>query len=1142
MFGHPIHDLIKRAAAAMAAAGVAVHLSLAIAQEPQAPTLPTPPADETAPQETPLAAQAAAIDDLLSGDLSLDVDARSLFELPEGDAGRTVYRLTLQYLNDPELLSQPADAEANAAAPPGADALARAEARFYLLPDEQQAELLARHEEQRQAAADIANADAALQAELDEVRARADAIENFLQGEPADLDRLDFTQSAAPLADADRRQRILSEVNPPEGAASEPPPETETPPSEAPADPDETSDEPPAETGLEQELAAEQARLDSLIGRYIALSSADYQRLLALQSTSTNELASVAEAEAQAAEAARLAEEAAAAAERAATEAARLVAQESGRLQEWRQEQARFEGQLASRGDVTSQLEEQTLRYRREVRELDELPRYAASRSSAADALYARLVEDLKSIRQRLAASLDAPRSESETALMPPDLDPGLSEAFEGADAVTALHADLIANAQRLSTADASMRASERDALYKAMLDLNDIRLMMIGELSGDLRSDIVGFGEAGIAQVGRELNQIGLIVRYSFSNAGALASEAARPIFNPTPSFIFGLIQIAILALAFRAWRSAGGSILSELQRTYATRRPATVVSAFSAAALGYIRDVRRPLEWLAFALLLRWILNDILPFPGDDLIWTITIGVLAAISLVTMADRLVRSSPLKDPWAPTRVRSLQLIAGSIAGVVLLLALTAETVGRGAIYSWILKACWLLAPIVAILLSWWWRDRIFALAEVGKGSDAILSWAVKHRTGALGHIARLLAGAVLLVRGAVEIVKSRIKDIALIREITDQRSEKLAAEQAAADEASGRYQDLSDEDYEALAPHRAPEIENPADRSPEDLDLPDLSPGKIIAVVGERGLGKSTALRDLVRDLDPANVLYIHFEGGGLRGLLSKLAASLKVEANESAVLEAIENSDLEAIAIDDFHRLFVPAIGGLADFDRFVSMARTCASSTAWAFGIGGPAMTYIGRARSDHSLFDEIAFLPRWDADQLRALIERRTNRLGIKPVFDLRNEAALSMFNSDLPPEERVKRAYFEKLEDLSKGNPAIALDIWRQSLFINRFTSQVEVRTYSGPSTDDLSSMPEATLFVLRAMMQMEVATLETLRWSTDLDAGLISEALRRLVRQEVIGEFSDGYRIKLHWYRAAERVLERRNLMVRAAA
>lgn len=1141
MFGHPIHDLIKRAAAAIAAAGVAAHLSLAIAQEPQAPTQPTPPAAETTPQETPLAAQAAAIDDLLAGDLSLDIDARSLFELPQGDAGRNVYRLTLQYLNNPELLSESADAEANAAALPGADALARAEARFYLLPNERQAELLARHEEQRQAAADIANADAALQAELDEVRARADAIENFLQGEPADLDRLDFTQSAAPLADADRRQRILSEVNQ-EAAASELSPETETPPSEATADPDETTDEPPAEPGLEQELAAEQARLDSLIGRYLALSSADYQRLLALQSTSTNELASVAEAEAQAAEAARLAEEAAAAAERAATEAARLVAQESGRLQEWRQEQARFEGQLAGRGDVTSQLEEQTLRYRREVRELDELPRYAASRSGAADALYARLVEDLKSIRQRLAASLDAPRSGSATALMPPDLDPGLSEAFEGADAVDALHADLIANAQRLSAADASMRASERDALYKAMLDLNDIRLMMIGELSGDLRSDIVGFGEAGIAQVGRELNQIGLIVRYSFSNAGALASEAARPIFNPTPSFIFGLIQIAILALAFRAWRSAGGSILSELQRTYATRRPATVVSAFSAAALGYIRDVRRPLEWLAFALLLRWILNDILPFPGDDLIWTITIGVLAAISLVTMADRLVRSSPLKDPWAPTRVRSLQLIAGSIAGVVLLLALTAETVGRGAVYSWILKACWLLAPIVAILLSWWWRDRIFALAEVGKGSDAILRWAVNHRTGALGHIARLLAGAVLLVRGAVEIVKSRIKDIALIREITDQRSEKQAAEQAAADEASGRYQQLSDEDYEALAPHRAPETENPADRSPEDLDLPHLSPGKIIAVVGERGLGKSTALRDLVRDLDPASVLHINFEGGGLRGLLSTLAASLTVEANESAVLEAIENSDLEAIAIDDFHRLFVPAIGGLADFDRFVSMARTCASSTAWAFGIGGPAMTYIGRARSDHSLFDEIAFLPRWDAGQLRALIERRTNRLGIKPVFDLRNEAALSMFNSDLPPEERVKRAYFEKLEDLSKGNPAIALDIWRQSLFINRFTSQTEVRTYSGPSTDDLSSMPEATLFVLRAMMQMEVATLESLRWSTDLDAGLISEALRRLVRQEVIGEYSDGYRIRLHWYRAAERVLERRNLVVRAAA
>ncbi|MBI1339578.1 hypothetical protein GC169_05110 [bacterium] len=1123
-------------------------------QSPAASDDASPDAAQSAPAGMTDPEKAGHIRALMDGALSVDVDADALFAASGAGAGAARLRLLLELVADPDRLAAATEAGRIEGLDENAGALVLAQAEFLSLPSDQRDELLSNHRALREAA-NAVTAQAATDARtLAALKQQADAIEDFLAGRKTDLALLsiNLADPGGIALNAERRALMLQPpaVRAPDASS---PPDTQTDPQPepqpdagVPATPDATSasdaDTAVAAPDLARQIADEQARLDRLRARLLATPAAEQERLIAIQRDAPDDLATVSQANALAEEAARQAALALEEERAAATELQRLFAQERGRLLAVREAQSLFEATLAGRGDPAGALEEETLRLRREARELQEVPRIGANRTAEADVLYARLVEALKTVRQRLGASLSAASADRFDRLKPPALDPSLPPGDSRTQALVADREALIANELRLEGLDAGQRTSERDALYTQMVALNALRLSLIPELSSSNRGAIVGFGNDGAAQAAREVNQIALIARYNLANARQIAERTLQPFLNPTPALVLAFGQIAILALFFRLWRRGGDGPLSRLEAANAERRPATLRSAFIASAVSVYRDVRRPVEWLVLALLIRWSLAGEITFFGETLFWTVAIWLLVAASLVQLADRVARGSFGDDPRAAIRMKSLKLLATVASGVGLTLSITAELVGRGAIHNWVLSTLWAIVPLVALILSNWWRDRIVTLSKAGAGANPVLAWAAKDSPGASGHLARLAAGAVLVVGGVSNFLRRRVKDIAIIRDISEQRSRKQAAAQAAADLASGQYLPLTDAESGALDPHRQPLSPDPETRSPSSRRLPTLAPGKLIALAGERGLGKTTALDDLVRPLDPATVVRFVADAGGYPSVLQALAASAGCAPDEASLAQAFAMRAPAVVLLDDAQRLFMPAIGGIEHFDRVLQLARNLPGDACWVFGVGGPAMTFIGRARSDRALFDEIVWLPRWEPADLRALIERRTAQAGISPVFDLGDDAALGLFDNELPAEERAKIAYFEQLAAESLGNPAIALDIWRRSLFRNAATRAVQVRTFSGPRVADLAALPEAKLFVLRTIVQMEVASAEQIQRCTDLEDSLVKITLRALLRLGVLAPHAHGCRVTLFWYRDVGRLLERNNLLTRIAA
>jgi hypothetical protein len=138
----------------------------------------------------------------------------------------------------------------------------------------------------------------------------------------------------------------------------------------------------------------------------------------------------------------------------------------------------------------------------------------------------------------------------------------------------------------------------------------------------------------------------------------------------------------------------------------------------------------------------------------------------------------------------------------------------------------------------------------------------------------------------------------------------------------------------------------------------------------------------------------------------------------------------------------------------------------------------------------------------------------------------------------LFDSDIAPEERARRRFFGELTDYVAGNPAVALEFWRRALFRDQVEELVAVRTYQTPDTAALFSLPKATQFVLRALLQMEIASVATIATSTDLPSVVIWDSLRALMKLGVISEIDGGYRLTLYWFQDVRRLLESQNLVV----
>ena len=127
-------------------------------------------------------------------------------------------------------------------------------------------------------------------------------------------------------------------------------------------------------------------------------------------------------------------------------------------------------------------------------------------------------------------------------------------------------------------------------------------------------------------------------------------------------------------------------------------------------------------------------------------------------------------------------------------------------------------------------------------------------------------------------------------------------------------------------------------------------------------------------------------------------------------------------------------------------------------------------------------------------------------------------------------------QRTQASFYRLVWDYALGNPGVALHFWRRSLAMDP-EGRLCVRPFDAPTVEDLEALPDSTVFVLRAAVQLDSATPEQICQSTALPPAQVEDALRYGCLEGYYEQEGERYYITWDWYRAITRFLTRRRLL-----
>lgn len=1031
---------------------------------------------------------------------------------------------------------------------------------FLQLPAEQRASLLEAHAKKR-AALQAATDDAQRKREsLDRATKQADALEAFLAGEldtevdPRSLLLLDLGAAGELAGSKERRQAWLAndETDGGEGTSK-----------------DAGVGEPAAAEGgdapapEETELDRAHARIDSSRRTFLALTFEEQAALFDVQDVrveaarkALEEPEVLTDTEKEEAETAQVisdavteAEEAAAAKEaallaarEATTEANRILAEERARLLGIKEQQALYEADINRRKAERNDNHDKALEWSRRVGELAASTMFASEKADAADPMYEGIRGDLSMMRDRLRSELVRIRAAGDGV---PSVGEGLDRDLPSdvsRDDLLALRAELSENEAVLTELEQTVGWELAQGLRDDVVLLNKTRLGLLEIASGSLRASVTGFGQQGIDQVKRELDQISVELGFHALKIPRYRRQFGTTVQGSAIPVLIGLVQFILIAAAYVWWRRRGGELLTTVLG-YLEGSGAAPWQRGAGTFVWYLQRVRRPLELLLALWVLFALVGGVDDLPEFQLLWIIALWVLLGLAVILFVDALAARETLysaaSEDNSDLRIRSLRLVGLNVIAVGLILSLTSAMVGKGAIYSWVLSTCWILSFPVALYLVHQWRPIIFQRIELRVEQNPFTRWVTARREGLASFPAAAAAAVFLLAAGFGAWVMRQLSGLEATRRLLAYMFRREVAKQAAATEADGRYTHIDEAVYAQFNPQSVPEhlLAEVTDAEVQRVvGLAVSSRPTLTAVIGERGAGKSTFLRRVASDVGGDRVIVLSCPEEGWEALQAELAALCEEpELRGAELCAALRGLGSRVIAIDDLQRLVVPAVNGLRGLDAFTSFARDVGGEISWVVGIGSASWHYIRRARGESVFFEQIVHIPKWTEDHLGGLIRDKCERAGIKPSFDglvVPRQSAAPLDNQG----DRTEAGYYRLLWDFSRGNPAVALHAFRESLFVNA-EGGVVVRLFKEPSPEEIEDLSMPVLFVLRAVVQLELAMASEVEAATQLPGPDIADAIRFCSTRGYLEPFRGGVRLTWPWYRTITTVLTRQHLL-----
>ena len=844
---------------------------------------------------------------------------------------------------------------------------------------------------------------------------------------------------------------------------------------------------------------------------------------------------------------------------------AALAAALDGQLAEREAEVVRLEATLeeARRASLA-----ESARYQEDVQRVAELAsrlRIAEQRSVEVDAIYDEIVDALTPARRRLREALadrhafssrttrdTADRDRVDRDLDAADLAPAIAERVERLDALRTQARDLSMTLaqQRLQACDTAI-----DLRGQIVTRLNAAKMVALEQLSAGKRRDVLGLSREGVAELKRELGQVGLAARLHLARRRHDLREAPAQLsdlFRVGSLTFYALQTLALIIIATWFGRQIGPwtrQIRAAARRHYRTRR----ALRFTDAACEFVHALAPWSIFLGAVALLPSTLGGAAELPEVRLALRLAMlygGYRVALDAVFAASvSLARKYHLALDAGRTALllRSVKTVLRVSVAVLLLLAISQTFLGRGYLFHVVLRLSWIFVVIAMLRVVNAWRPAI-AEAYLLFRSDGLLSRLVQRSQDRWYGVFVVAASFVVLaVRGiaifgrdfAMGFEQTRRALAFLVR----RRMEKQAEREGYADGDLTRLPEAVHEAFvespvlvgESGVPHY-PGLEAVQSSLAAWAEAGDDAAAGSCVLIGERGSGKSCWLDQV--EVPGVDVRTIGFE----RRLRTRaelgdfLIEKLELGA-EGSGLRAAKKALLEGprriVALDGMHNLFLARVGGYDLFEEFVEFVEQTSTRVGWICGVDAFAWDRLFVARPELAVFEHQLRLEPWTEEQIATLIRTRNSAAGIRVVFDdvLADRAA-----RDLDARLEAEQAFYRLLWDYSDGNPRSAMHFWLRSLVVES-DQRLRVRLFRRPDTESLDAMQDEGRFLLAAILSHENLSLREASMVTRYPPGVCHLRFGQLVRRGVLERAGGRYRVTTAWHRATVRFLRRRNLL-----
>ncbi|GAB5543742.1 MAG: hypothetical protein SangKO_035020 [Sandaracinaceae bacterium] len=823
---------------------------------------------------------------------------------------------------------------------------------------------------------------------------------------------------------------------------------------------------------------------------------------------------------------------------------------ERARVETAREELAQWQARLARERQAVALRSAERLQH---VHTLDRALSRGRLDEDDADDRYHELVLLLRRDRWRLDQALDAIGTPSAAPTYEPAIDLGepIYHGFEARERLREAIDALEAHALEAEETERRVRWERASRIAEDVRQLDELRIRLLPRMSRRTRETMLGLGPEGRAQLGRELNQIRLMGRFwglrTWHDLPQIPAQiGAMLALSSTRTEL--LLLFAIGALIVVTWRRKE-ALTERLRKALHARTQQRQWTALVRPFWVVIGPLIAPLIVVVLLHVVFGVLDGLTDSMFVDGLRVVVLGFAWLIVAITATARLfvsrLRHGAGRAVLSRRIFTSVRMVLGFAFVAVTILRLSELLVGRGYLYTIVVDLAWLgVIPLFAILVHRWADDVVNAHAD--RYPEGFVATRLTDPPSRLRrYILTPPAAAQLAYVGATTAFKelalrfeqSRRAFAFLFRRRLEKQGEGARPEKEISDlpeDIREAFEEVPGESELEIG--HFPELDQIAGQI---AAWSDGAPGFAVALIGERGIGKTTWMRQLAARTEIAAEIIDVPDGLTEPEQVTRWASEV-LGVDTCATVDELDTKVKEATAkrlvlLDHCQNFVLRAIGGMRALETMVEITARTSANIVWVCAFSRYTWLYLERARQAQDLFSARVELGAWPEEKIAALIRKRMETLNRQASF--RDLVVDRLAGSALEDAVlRTESEYLRLLWDYSVGNPRVAMHYWKHSLSVD--DEKLRVQLFRAPEVEALEELHEQSRFLLAAVALHENVTEEEAALTTGIDRRQCAAILAFLAgRRYVECDANGAWRITTHWYRAIIRYLRRKRLL-----